>query len=432
MRLVVYTTKYRKGGDLFARAALTLTRQWAATPDEDIMCVATETKQALRKVLFDIKEAGKRIHDFHFIGHSGMYGPMFGTIAFPEQFSPWEWKQLDIPFTSDAVASFHCCRSARWFAPFFSDTFNVKSCGYHWYTTFSASPVKYKPVDLFGKTPEVYCIGCPGKKSHGWIGSFKKLTGLSPAETLRCFEPQSVKADETYNSVAELYAEVFRDIKVREDEWTWLQQHLPKSPGYRALDIGCGNGALLSELSPLIASGIGVDESSSMIELAARIHQDKKNLSFASIDGPILPLPDHSVDIVISLLSFRYLDWDPMMEEIKRVLAPGGRFLVIDMVTVPVSLRELPRMLIDKYRAYRQGRRNPEFFKALNRLVSDPHWAEMLRHNPIRAQHEYVWYLQSRFPGSKAEILNIGYHSRILAFDSGDIAGLQSTKLTYP
>jgi len=59
--------------------------------------------------------------------------------------------------------------------------------------------------------------------------------------------------------------------------------------------------------------------------------------------GPLSPLQDHSVDVVISMLSFRYLDWDPIMKEIERVLKKDGKFIVVDMVTAPVKWKEIPQ-----------------------------------------------------------------------------------------
>ncbi|MBK9756095.1 MAG: class I SAM-dependent methyltransferase [Nannocystis sp.] len=81
---------------------------------------------------------------------------------------------------------------------------------------------------------------------------------------------------------------------------------------------------LLGLLSPRIASGVGVDASAGMIARARRRAAGRSNLSFAAIDGPRLPLPDQSVDVVISLLSFRYLDWDPIVREFARVLRRAG------------------------------------------------------------------------------------------------------------
>jgi len=56
----------------------------------------------------------------------------------------------------------------------------------------------------------------------------------------------------------------------------------------------------------------------------------------------------------------------------------------------------------------------------------------MLKHNPIRAEHEMKWYLESRFPGRKVEKINVGWNSCILAFDSGDIKNIKDIYLTYP
>jgi SAM-dependent methyltransferase len=431
MIVIIYTTVYRKGGKNFQRAAETLKQKFLRSGEKDVLCLATETKTDVRKVFYELDKSGQKIDQLHFIGHSGMYGPMFGSIAYPEQFSPWEWEHLDIPFAEGATAWFRCCRSARWFAPFFAATFKVKTYGYYWYTAFSSNESSYRLIDFPRPSRDIYCFGCPGKKSHGIAGSLKKYSGRMKAEDMKAFEAPALSSDSSYDPVAELYAKVFSDIKVREDEWHWLQSHLPQKQELRLLDLGCGNGALLKELSPRIAMGCGLDESKQMIGFARQEHAGLQNISFESLEGPVIPYPDQSFDVVVSLLSFRYLDWDPILEEIKRVLRPDGTFLVIDMVTAPVSLKEYPRLLADKLRTHRQHHRYPAFYKALQEMVSHPSWREMLKHNPIRAKHEFVWYLESRFPGQRTTTLNIGYNSRILAFE-GSIKNIKNTRLTYP
>jgi glutamate racemase len=116
-------------------------------------------------------------------------------------------------------------------------------------------------------------------------------------------------------------------------------------------------------------------------------------MEFHVVDGPELPVPDRSVDAVISLLSFRYLDWDPVMSEIRRVLRPGGRLLVVDMVTAPLTIKEVPRFLLAAGRTLIQQQGDRRFRAALKTLVSDPRWQIMVSYNPIRAQHELVWEL---------------------------------------
>ena len=150
------------------------------------------------------------------------------------------------------------------------------------------------------------------------------------------------------------------------------------------------------------------------------------------INGPKLPFEDAAFDVVISLMSFRYLDWDPLLTEIKRVTKPGGKFLVVDMVTVPVKTPEYPRLLKDKLRNISARKKNREYDRNLQRLVSHPDWKKMLEYNPIRSEHEMKWYLESRFPGRKAEVLNMAWNSRIISFDSGPVERGVDAKLTYP
>jgi SAM-dependent methyltransferase len=428
---ITYTTLYREGGSQFPIVAATLAMERVNHGfSGEIVTRAVESKRDVLQVFAEIARSAKVIEEFHFVGHSGMYGPMFGTVSFPEQFSPYEWEHMEIPFAEDASAYFHCCRSARWFAPFFSRTFNVKAHGYFWYTTFSTSlnRFKYAGNRTDGK---LYTIGCKGRKSHGIAASARKFMGLMAAEELKAFEPNQPNGDASYDHVADLYDAAFDDIRVRRDEWRWLNKHLPTSD-IDVLDIGCGNGALLNALNNRIAIGVGVDESTRIIERARTRNAGIANLRFESIEGPVLPFPDKSFDAVISLMSFRYLDWDPLLKEIKRVTRPGGRFLAIDMVTAPVSLGEYPRLLSDKFSTLRNQKTNSKFNTALRHLVSHPDWKKMLEYNPIRSEHEMKWYLESRFPDHKVEILNMGWNSRIIAFDSGPVEDGIDAKLTYP
>jgi len=357
---------------------------------------------------------------------------MFGTVMYPEQFSPHEIRVMNIPFSASAEAFFHCCRSARWFAPYFARVKGVATYGFHWYTAFSTDPDRYKmvwPKAMNGKS--IYCFGCPGKKSHGLFASLRKYAGLMKAERLTKFSPVSVEIDTTYDPIAELYHDAFFDIKVRSDEFNWIRKHFPQTAP-RVLDIGCGNGALLREFSGKIKEGVGVDISGGLIARAQNASKAYPNLKFEKIDGPALPFADGSFDLVISMLSFRYLDWDPIMKEIERVLSKGGKLVVIDMVTAPVKWKEVFQFLSDKVLGYYRRMKDPAFYAKLKKLVEHPDWHRMLQFNPIRAEHELKWYLESRFPGRRVEVINIGYNSRILAFDSVNMDNLVTINLTYP
>ena len=431
--IIIYTTLYRKGGQQFPVVARTL----ACEKEESgtafgIISLAVESKREVLRLLAETRSAGKLISEFHFVGHSGMYGPMFGTVAFPEQFSPYEWQTMEIPFAREASAYFHCCRSARWFAPFFARTFNVKTYGFFWYTTFSRSKTHYRYAGSDATAEKLYTIGCKGRKSHGPGASLLKFSGLMPAEDMKLFLPTPPTGDATYNHVAALYDEAFADIKVRKDEWDWLSRHLPESSDLNVLDIGCGNGALLHALSERIKYGAGVDEAAALLEKARQRNATKTNLEFSQINSPALPFADAKFDVVISLMSFRYLDWDPLLKEVKRVMKPGGKFLIVDMVTVPVKTTEFPHLVRDKLRTMFRQKTNPAFKANLQKLVSHPDWKKMLEYNPIRSEHEMKWYLESRFPLRKMEILNLAWNARIVAFDSGPVEQGVEANMSYP
>lgn len=423
-----YTTRYRDGGTKMARVARTMARERAGE-GVPVRVQAVESKGAFAAAMAELLDQGVVLTELHLIAHSGMYGPMFGTTEWPEQFSPHEWRALPMPLGPGSQAWFHSCRSARWFAPFFARTFGVPTHGYHWYTTFSTAPGRFswEGVRGHGDAP-LYVMGAPGRKSHGLAGSVLKY-GLGRCELPKRFDPSDDQGS-SYDDVAELYAQVFQDIRVRQDEWAWLSARVPR--GARVLDLGCGNGALLAQLADRIDQGVGVDASAGQLEQARTRCAGLEHLSFAQVDGPSLPLPDNSVDVATSLLSWRYLDWDPLLRELERVLVPDGRLLVVDMAASPAGARDLPRLVRDKVVSLQGQVRHAGARQALRTLVADERWQTMLQYNPIRAEHEYRWYLESRFPGHHVQVLNVGWSARVLAFESGPFSAANLQDMSYP
>ena len=99
-------------------------------------------------------------------------------------------------------------------------------------------------------------------------------------------------------------------------------------------DLGCGAGQLAEALAPCVAKVIGVDESGPMLSAA-----EKRLASFDNVDlrpGTIeaLPLDDASLDVAILFLVAHFIT-DPakVMHEIRRVLKPGGRLLIVDLMS---------------------------------------------------------------------------------------------------
>ncbi|GLB84010.1 cysteine dioxygenase [Mycobacterium kiyosense] len=161
---VGHTTHYRGGSSEFAVAAATMGRELAAArPDAEVIVSGLHHKGDFETELAWLALSGRVISELHLIGHAGMYGPMFGSTDWPEQFSPHEWRAMTIPFAPNGRAYFHACRTARWFAPFFADVFGVATYGNHNYTTVSTRKDRFAWAGRQpAARPKLYLIAAPG------------------------------------------------------------------------------------------------------------------------------------------------------------------------------------------------------------------------------------------------------------------------------
>lgn len=129
-----------------------------------------------------------------------------------------------------------------------------------------------------------------------------------------------------------------------------LHQASGPVPGDRVLDLGCGAGRHLVELCRLGYHATGLDLSMPMLEAARSAAADP-----ALVRGDMrrLPFRASGFDIVTSYFtSFGYFDDEEddarVLREVRRVLRPGGRFLLdfLNADHVVATLRERDRRTV--------------------------------------------------------------------------------------
>lgn len=103
--------------------------------------------------------------------------------------------------------------------------------------------------------------------------------------------------------------------------------------GERVLDVACGTGAFEQRVveSDVDVDLVGIDVSPGMIEQAQRKFEGADRMQFEQADAHDLPFDDDSFDVVVCASTFHYfVDPDTVLGEMERVLAPGGRVVILD------------------------------------------------------------------------------------------------------
>jgi ubiquinone/menaquinone biosynthesis C-methylase UbiE len=132
------------------------------------------------------------------------------------------------------------------------------------------------------------------------------------------------------------YMSLYRDRRVQRDRE--IAGALPDPIG-SVLDIGCGQGDLLAQLSPRAQTVVGTDLVDVMVETARANLRDYANVRVLAAPAEDLPFPDQSIDAAILADVIEHL-LEPIgcLKEIRRVLKPGG-LLVITTPNAPIEAR---------------------------------------------------------------------------------------------
>jgi ubiquinone/menaquinone biosynthesis C-methylase UbiE len=107
----------------------------------------------------------------------------------------------------------------------------------------------------------------------------------------------------------------------------------------KILEIGCGNGVqalyIYTNYNPFSITGIDLNKANIKIANYERDLANKDNVRFLVDDAQNLKqIPSDSVDVLLNIESaFHYPDKPAFIKEVKRVLKPGGQFLIADILS---------------------------------------------------------------------------------------------------
>ena len=138
--------------------------------------------------------------------------------------------------------------------------------------------------------------------------------------------------DRTRASVRRTYERIGAHFsKTREYAWPEVESFVDDAPACEtALDIGCGNGRHAALLADAADRVIGLDASRALLGAAAERVGDRASLLLG--DAASLPLAANTVDLAVYVATLHHLptsaDRRASLDELDRVLAPGGRALV--------------------------------------------------------------------------------------------------------
>lgn len=158
-------------------------------------------------------------------------------------------------------------------------------------------------------------------------------------------EPEAVRS--MFTSIAARYDLLNTLLSLGEDRrWRRRAAQLCRlRPGGRALDVCTGTGALARLLLERSSPGglvVGVDMTEAMLAGATR---SAPGVEFRLGDAVDLPCPDASFDAATMAFGLRNID-DPQraLAELRRVLRPGGRVVILEFSTPRAVMRPLYRL----------------------------------------------------------------------------------------
>jgi len=231
-----------------------------------------------------------------------------------------------------------------------------------------------------------------------------------------------------YDAVAASYADAFRTEDVRPPEARAVRRAIAAAARelgrpLRVLELGCGpaqflRAALAADPDGVeIARAVAVDASPAMIAQAGLLAESlppavRDRLEFRTLRSEEVSAlaPAGPFDLVLSVLSLRYANWDAVMDAL-RIVAPGAAFFAIDMALPDrgprASLAALPGLGLEALRRLARSLvHGDEAAHALKALVGSEGWSGLVSRFPPRPLREYREFFRPRLQAPRVRSIS--------------------------
>jgi ubiquinone/menaquinone biosynthesis C-methylase UbiE len=182
-----------------------------------------------------------------------------------------------------------------------------------------------------------------------------------------------------YDVVPEIYREPY--------DWYVAQISSCVSRESRVLEIGCGIGVFTGVLLRSASTVCATDISSSSLDVLRGRYSANGNLEIRVADMESLPFPDGSFDVVASAGSLSYGDNMLVMNEIHRVLRPGGCFVCVD------SFNHNPIYRFNRWLHYLKGERTKSTLLRMPSMSTLQRYADKFSKIDVRYFGSISWMI---------------------------------------
>jgi ubiquinone/menaquinone biosynthesis C-methylase UbiE len=157
----------------------------------------------------------------------------------------------------------------------------------------------------------------------------------------------------------------------------------------KVLDLGCGAGHASFATAPFAREVIAFDLTAGMLEVTAAAAKERGLSNISTTQGSVedLPFNTQEFDFVVSRYSAHHWNNVPRaLQEVKRVLKPGGQVCVIDTTGAPSPL-------LDTHLQSAELARDPSHVRSYTK----PEWLSFFQAASFDARIEQEWRLALEF-----------------------------------